>query len=366
MSPEDKKVELQIKELELRNTSLEQQIEAQKKEAQKSNFLKKFNPVLATILVALIGFLGTTVATIINNSNTNALEQKKYEYELIKKGLEQPTEKERIKFLKTLTSLKLIDNKHMAAALDSLVKNPKSIPYVSPFSVYEPGRDTLSRYTVESISLEQLKMIMPKADESRLTALKDEFNKHLSLNFSEGEPNLISKVGTPERIAAFVATIAFETKELKTFEENFNYSANALIKLFSKYFASREEAERYAQQPEKIANRLYANKLENGDEASGDGWRYRGRGIFQITGKQNYKYLSQLTGYDLVSNPDLLDDFDIDFAVAGIFWRERGLNLLADSQDIVTLTKKMNGTTNGLEMRKEYYNKAKKAFNVED
>ena len=117
---------------------------------------------------------------------------------------------------------------------------------------------------------------------------------------------LLAKYGvtTPRRQAMFLAQLDHESG-LKPISENFNYSASALLRVFGKYFTPALAVE-YERKPEKIANRVYANRMGNGDECSGDGWKYRGRGFIQTTGKTNYKLLSMHTGIDYVNNPDLL------------------------------------------------------------
>ena len=161
-----------------------------------------------------------------------------------------------------------------------------------------------------------------------------------------------------QRLAHFFAQILHESGCLRFDMENLNYSADALLKVFPKYFRTREEAEAYARQPQKIANRVYASRMGNGNEGSGDGWKYRGRGLIQLTGKDNYKaFASWLGDPRIVDDPDLVSS---EYAVhsAVFFWDSRELNALADNDDVVALTKKINGGTNGLAHRRELLNKA--------
>jgi predicted chitinase len=160
------------------------------------------------------------------------------------------------------------------------------------------------------------------------------------------------------RLAHFFAQILHESGCLRFDMENLNYSADALLKVFGKYFTTREEADAYARQPEKIANRVYANRMGNRGEASGDGWRFRGRGLIQLTGRSNYKAFA-----DWVPDPRIMDDPDLvstEYAVhsAVFFWDKNGLNKLADRDDVVGVTKRINGGANGLAHRKELLNKA--------
>lgn len=160
--------------------------------------------------------------------------------------------------------------------------------------------------------------------------------------------------------AHFFAQLAHESG-LKPISENLNYSESGLLKIFKKYFTPAE-AKEFARKPEKIANRVYANRMGNGDEASGDGFKFRGRGFIQLTGKNNYKALSTATGIDYVSNPDLLLT-ETDALIAAIwFWNSKGLTKYALADDILTITKRINGGTNGLEDRKKHLIEMKKLF----
>lgn len=160
------------------------------------------------------------------------------------------------------------------------------------------------------------------------------------------------------RLAHFFAQILHESGCLRFDMENLNYSSDALLKVFGKYFSSREEADAYARQPEKIANRVYANRMGNRTEASGDGWRFRGRGLIQLTGRANYRAFAEWVGDDrVVDEPDLVaSEYAVHSAV--FFWDRNNLNRFADKDDVVGVTKKINGGGNGLAHRKELLNKA--------
>jgi putative chitinase len=183
---------------------------------------------------------------------------------------------------------------------------------------------------------------------------------------SELLPNLNAamewaEINTPARIGAFIAQTAHESMGLTVFVENLNYSAQGLLKVFPKYFTGSQAAD-YARQPQKIANRVYANRLGNGNEASGDGWKYRGKGAIQLTGKDNYRRCGQAFGLDLVANPELLLLPENVFKSAAWFWRENNLNAYADVQDFTKLTKRINGGTVGLQDRLAYYQRARKVL----
>ena len=166
-----------------------------------------------------------------------------------------------------------------------------------------------------------------------------------------------NKINTPLRLAHFFAQLEHESG-LKPISENLNYSASGLIRVFRKYFTDLE-AIRYANQPEKIANRVYANRMGNGDEKSGEGWKYRGRGFIQITGKVNYFQLANDTDIDCLKNPDLLLQEANSMISAIWFWNKRNLNLYADKDDVVKITKLINGGSNGLDHRKKLLTKWK-------
>jgi putative chitinase len=161
---------------------------------------------------------------------------------------------------------------------------------------------------------------------------------------------------SPIRAAHFFAQTSHETGGFKAFSENLNYSAQGLQGIFGKYFPGTLE-ESYARQPEKIANRVYASRMGNGDEASGDGWKYRGRGALQLTGKSNYEAFAKYLGTDeVVTNPDLVAT-KYAFESAMFFFERNKLWAICDKgindAAILELTKRINGGTHGLEDRKE-------------
>jgi putative chitinase len=166
------------------------------------------------------------------------------------------------------------------------------------------------------------------------------------------------EINTPGRIAAFLAQAAHESGNFRAVHENLNYKAEGLTKIFHKYFPDMETAEEYARQPEKIANRVYSSRMGNGDEASGDGWRYCGRGLIQLTGKDNYSACGAKLEVDLHENPEYLETPEGAARSAAWFWWSRDLNALADEKDIKAITKKINGGYIGLEDREKHYNHA--------
>ena len=161
-------------------------------------------------------------------------------------------------------------------------------------------------------------------------------------------------INTLNRIAAFLAQTAHESLDWNILQENLNYSENGLLVTFSKYFNSATAAQ-YARQPQKIANRVYANRMGNGPESSGDGWNYRGRGLIQTTGKSNYQSTGATMEQDLISNPDLLMTHQGALESACVFWNKNGLNALADAGNIRGITIRINGGTLGLAQRESNY-----------
>jgi putative chitinase len=165
-------------------------------------------------------------------------------------------------------------------------------------------------------------------------------------------------IDTTKRQAAFIGQCMHESNGFKTLTENLNYSAKALMATWPSRFPTEEIANEYARQPEKIANKVYGGRMGNDVESSGEGWKYRGRGIKQLTGKENYERCGSGLGVDLVSDPDLLLDPKYAALSAGWFWNKHNLNDLADKGDIETMTKRINGGLLGLDARKAAIQKA--------
>jgi putative chitinase len=165
-------------------------------------------------------------------------------------------------------------------------------------------------------------------------------------------------ISTPQRVAAFLAQCAHESNNFVFIKENLNYRAASLIKTFGKYFPDDATAAAYAGRPEKIANRVYANRMGNGDEASGDGYRYCGRGLIQVTGRDNYTLFAGSLGIPVEEASDYLATFEGAAQSACWFWETNNLNRYADSGDIKGMTKVINGGYIGLENRISHYEHA--------
>ena len=173
----------------------------------------------------------------------------------------------------------------------------------------------------------------------------DAFSKHL--------PEF--DINTPARVAGFVAQCQHESADFTVLQENLNYSAKGLNGTFRKYFASEDAAQPYARKPEMIANRVYSSRMGNGDEASGDGWKYRGRGLIQLTGKTNYTWFAASLEISPEEAAEYTQTFEGAAQSACWFWETNKLNQYADTGDILTMTKRINGGTIGLEDRKKHY-----------
>jgi putative chitinase len=167
-------------------------------------------------------------------------------------------------------------------------------------------------------------------------------------------------INTPQRIAAFVAQCAHESGRFTAIKENLNYKPESLVKTFPKYF-DLATAQQYCSHPNKqefIANRIYANRMGNGTEASGDGYRYCGRGLIQLTGKSNYTKFAESLEMNVEDVPEYLATFEGAAQSACWFWETNNLNNWADQGDITKMTKIINGGTIGLSDRESHYNHA--------
>lgn len=163
---------------------------------------------------------------------------------------------------------------------------------------------------------------------------------------------------TPIQQSSFIGQAAHESGNFKMLVENLNYRAETLMKVWPKRFPTLEFAKQYERDPKKIANSVYANRMGNRDEASGDGFRFRGRGLFQTTGHAGYYHAGQALGEDFVMQPDLVATPKYAALTAGFFWNTHKLNQYADSLDYKTMTKKINGGFIGLADREKHINQA--------
>lgn len=166
------------------------------------------------------------------------------------------------------------------------------------------------------------------------------------------------EINTPKRLAAFLAQCAHESNGFTALRENLNYRAASLMKTWPSRFPTLEIAKQYEKNPQKIANKVYANRMGNRDEASGDGWRYLGRGLIQLTGKENYQWFAASLQVDVEDLPEYMSTFEGAVQSACFFWETNNLNEEADDGNIKLMTKKINGGYLGLEDRVNHYNHA--------
>ena len=200
-----------------------------------------------------------------------------------------------------------------------------------------------------NLTLDQLKQLLPK------NPYVQQWHHALEQLLPDYEIN------TPKRIAAFIAQCAHESAGFTALKENLNYKAATLRKIFPKYFPDDALANRYASMPNKqeaIANKVYANRMGNGPEESGDGYRFCGRGLIQLTGRDNYSWFAASLGISVEEASEYLQTFEGAAQSACWFWETNKLNQWADAGDILTLTKRINGGTIGLEDRKKHYEHA--------
>jgi len=164
------------------------------------------------------------------------------------------------------------------------------------------------------------------------------------------------EITTVERVAAFLAQCGHESADFTILQENLNYSAKGLSATWPKRFVSEAAAAPYNRNPEKIANKVYADRMGNGPEGSGDGWKYRGRGAIQLTGHDNYKAFATDVGLSIDDAIVYVESLDGAVESAAWFWWRNNLNQWVDKNDIVTLSKRINGGTLGLQERVDHYN----------
>jgi putative chitinase len=169
------------------------------------------------------------------------------------------------------------------------------------------------------------------------------------------------QINTSTRQAAFIGQCQHESNNFRTLEENLHYSAASLMHVWPSRFPNLDVANQYANNPEKIANKVYGGRADLGNTEDGDGWKFHGRGVIQLTGRSNYTVCGDALGQPLTSNPSLLLDPEWACLSAGWFWNKKGLNALADIEDWTTMTKRINGSNIGLSDR---INKIHKAMDI--
>ncbi len=192
-----------------------------------------------------------------------------------------------------------------------------------------------------NLTVERLRAVLPRAPAAWLDAC-------VELMPTAG-------IDTPHEVASFLAQCAHESNEFTRLEENLNYSAERLMQVWPRRFPTFEIASKYERSPERLANFVYANRIGNGDEASGDGWRFHGRGPPQLTGRHNYTACGEDMGYDLLANPELLLTPYVGIRSALWFWRTHNLDELDDDEDVRLETRRINGGQTGIEHRQKLF-----------
>ena len=199
---------------------------------------------------------------------------------------------------------------------------------------------------------QQIKTLTGFSDNFKVEQWTEAFNKYL--------PKY--EIDTPLRLQHFFAQVLHESMGLIHLEENLNYSGERLLVIFPKYFKTKAEADKYHRQPEKIANKVYQNRMGNGPEISGDGWKFRGKGCIQVTGKDNHRLAGARCFNDpqkFLVNPDLLIEPEYAVVSACWFFNHSGCNELADLDSIVAVTKRVNGFLNGIIDREKWLSKTR-------
>lgn len=202
------------------------------------------------------------------------------------------------------------------------------------------------------IKVEQLQKICTSTPKATL----EKFIKPLNTTLKK------YNINTTNRISAFIAQVAHESGNFVFMKENLNYSAEALLKVFPRHFPNESLAKSYARNPERIANRAYANRMGNGPESSGDGFKFCGRGLIQLTGRNNYQAFAEDFKMTIDEAIQYLETPEGATMSAGWFWDNSDLNRFADTDEIVLISKRINGGTNGLQERVKYYNLGKTLF----
>ena len=203
------------------------------------------------------------------------------------------------------------------------------------------------------VTLGLLKQLCPHTNEAVLSKYVDPLNK---------AGDHFGFFDNPKRMAAFLAQVAHESGSFNFIKEGLSYSAPSLNKVFHKYFPTVASAQPYARNPQKIANKVYANRMGNGPESSGDGYKFCGRGLIQVTGRQNYTKFANSIGLTLDATVAYMETAEGAVASAAWFWDTNKLSVYADKGDFVGLTRRINGGTIGLADRQQLYNEALKAL----
>lgn len=297
----------------------------------------------ATIGAAYLGGFFDVAKTNASNVGTMNLERLKFSNELVKNALATTNSANSLLFyadIGLLDGLKIDKVKDYAQReSDRLTRGGTGTPLLPSFDKAARPKLWLDR--------DLLMAIAPQAKSPYVDALVSTGN-YLLLGFG------IS--ANPKRLSNFLAQISYETGGFSITEERANYSKTRLLQVWPNLF-NEGNADEYKNNGEKVLSLAYANKLGNGPESSGDGWKYRGRGFLQVTGRAEYERFSKETGIDLINNPDSMQDPHVSLLIAAAYWYNSGLNDLADQDKIDDITKKLNGSHAGLADRKHWLSK---------
>jgi len=245
--------------------------------------------------------------------------------------------------------------------------------------MYVNGLVRAGRWAFSSASLDQVaETPRPAVADVNISAFLESLDRDKLISFTHGNVSFVDvllkrrdilekyEINTPNRLAFFIASIAFETAGFRQQVEKFGYSATALRRVFTSRIISDELARQLAGKPEAIANFVYANRFGNGPAESGDGWRYRGRSLFFITGRGNYRRYGQEIGADLENSPDLANDLETGLAIAGAVWKNQRVNVAADEDDMPGAARRFRGSSlsGDLPGRMIWLRQAKRALGI--
>jgi putative chitinase len=349
------------REAKLRELAIAERRMALDEKATTGQWTMEFKTGLISIVTAVIAALGTFTGAyysgLFDVAKTNAssaasinLEKLKFSNDLIKTALSSNNSANSLLFyadIGLLEGLRSDSVKTYAEKENNRIKQGDQGPSLLPSFAHAAA----SKSTVW-LDADLVKAIAPNANQDIMIPLTT-IGNYLFTGFD------INK--NAKRLAMFLGQIAHETAGFSIFIEKANFSENRLPMLWPKQF-DKQSAKEYANNPEKILNRAYANKYGNGDEASGDGFRFRGRGYFLITGRANYERMAKETGIDIVKNPDLASDPNVALLIATSYWYNSNLNEIADEGNIDQISKKISGGTQGLESRHRYTENALNAL----
>lgn len=347
-------IDIKLRELDL----AERQMAIEEKSLTRKG-LSEFKAGIISILAAIVAAFGTFIAayysgmfdvkkTSVSSQGTIALEKLKFSNDLVKNALISNNPANSLLFyadIGLLEGLKAESVKVYAQKENERINKGDKGPSLLP-SFAAAATENASTW----LNADTINEIAPNADPKIVNALTT-IGNYLLTGF-EINKNI-------KRLSMFLGQIAHETNGFKVISEKGNYPQNTLIKTFG---IKEDNVSKYINNPEKILNRIYANRLGNGDESSGDGWRYRGRGFLLVTGRGNYKRYTKQTGIDLLANPNLAEDPYIGLLVAASYWHNFDLNTFADEGSIEQITRRINGGLNGLMSRKRYTELSLKAL----